>query len=245
MIRNELETILFVIVYETSFYLAIIFNSQVQIVASQRHFADLLESLARTSASSESLSVSLRRRATTFSVVSTLHCMIESYPSQMAYYRHVETLNKLPRSFNELTHLESDAWIQALRSALHTRNFVESQRLTNDSAVKAIAKLLGPEEQKEGENVKMLEEALMELVQVLLSKLRESSWQTLRVAYRELFTAKGSASSDWLINSLYFNTDGKESYKMLDGWIQQKVGEGQLVVKQGSSDRWIFCRSLK
>lgn len=98
-----------------------------------------------------------------------------------------------------------------------------------------------------------MRQVVFKLVDSLREKLRESAWQTLRTAYRELIvsTADGNdlANSAWAGRALFFDvveTDDKlASMSGLEIWTRKKAGEGELVEKAGANGRWVICRNKK
>jgi len=253
IISSEREDVFALTVYEASFYLAIAFDSPVQIAASQAHLIKLFGLLRRPFDLSSSSS--LHRKATIFLVISSLLSLVEAYPSQNSYFRNIEASRSLPQSPNDKVDIDCLAWIHSLRSALNTHNCVQSQRLTSSRRVNHIVDQLISGSPDNGNPALdgPMRQVVFKLVDSLREKLRESAWQTLRTAYRELIvsTADGNdlANSAWAGRALFFDvveTDDKlASMSGLEIWTRKKAGEGELVEKAGANGRWVICRNKK
>jgi len=251
ILSSKREDLFALAVYETSFYLAIVFDAPVQIAASQAHLVKLFDLLSLPSDLSSSSS--LHRKATALLVTSSLLSLTIAYPSQSSYYRNLEASRKLPQSPNDKVDVDCSSWIRSLRISLSLRNYAQSQRLTSSRQVNSVVDQLVSSESSDKDNTALddlLRQVIFKLVDSLRHKLRESSWQILRSAYRELTVSSANddlANSAWTGRALFFDIVDSDSKSMsrLDIWTQQKVSEGQLIGKEGVNGRWIICRNKK
>lgn len=229
------------------------FDSPVQTSASQSHLIQLLGLLRRPSDLS---SVSpIHKKAIAFLVTSSLLNLAEAYPSQSSYYRNLDASRNLPQSPNDEMVIDCLGWIHSLRSSLNTRNYVQSQRLTDSRRVNSIVDKLVLSEASDNDNAAPLDDLLTKVIYKLIDslrdKLRESAWQVLRVAYRELTVSVANdvdlANSGWAGRALFFDVVESDSKSLsgLEMWTQQKVSEGQLLEKAGVDGRWVICRNKK
>ncbi|KLO18567.1 hypothetical protein SCHPADRAFT_113593 [Schizopora paradoxa] len=256
IISSKREDTFALAVYELSFYLAILFDSPAQISASQSHFTQLFETLRQPSDFSSTSS--LHRKATAFLVTSSLLNLTEGYPSQKLYYRDLEDFKNLPQSPNDKSDVDCQAWIRSLRSSLNMRNYVQSQHLTSFRRVNSIVDRLIPSESQSEASINntaplddLLGKVIFRLIDSLREKLRESAWQVLRAAYRELTVSTANdvdlANSAWVGRALFFDIEDadKKSMSGLENWKDEKVGEDQLIGKAGMDGRWMICRNKK
>lgn len=213
--------------YETSSYLAVLFDSALQTTSTLSH---LIPDLYSTSTSHNT-------RITT--LISLLHHLIAAYPSQNTFRQH---LSSVPSSF-----LPPDSkareWVEGVAFSLRSLNFSKFEQLTRLSSFSGF--LDPPSELANNfESTRTLaHDALYHLVDALRTKSREKTWKVIRSAYREL-APESKTTRDWLERSLVLCTvePGGQDV-VLDTWLAKKGEEGQLKKKEGASDgRWIVCK---
>jgi hypothetical protein len=230
-------------VYETSLFLAILFDSPRQTTTILSH---LIPDLYST------ISTPLCHLTT---LISLIHHLVAAYPSQSTFRQH---LLSLPYSL-----LPSDSgsrlWIISLASCLRSLNYSKFEQMTRPSS---FLSLLGvthePDRKKSSETVptstseltsysslNLAKRAFHALVDSLRIKAREKTWDVIRSAYRELAChPESGASRDWLERSLSLPSIVPAcSGICVDEWLERKSQEGQVRKKDGASEgRWIVCK---
>ncbi|KAI0081638.1 hypothetical protein K474DRAFT_1694975 [Panus rudis PR-1116 ss-1] len=233
-------------VYETSLYLSILFESPAQATSVISHLLPgVYLSFAELPAS-----------ALTASLLSLLHFLLASYPSQSRFFEHLATLP--PRFIPKES--EQCRWIESLAKALRTRNYARLDGLTDADALKKLVPSTLQEPTPKPPEARQLNvafnlplSALHTQVNALRAKARESAWMVIRSAYRELHIdpAAESPSSThcWLYRSLalrpvkYDPKDGSsDEIAQLDTWFQEKSKAGEVRPKEGVAGRWIVCK---
>ena len=211
--------------YETSSYLAVLFNSALQTTSTLSH---LIPDLYSTSTSQNI-------RITT--LISLLHHLVAAYPSQSTFRQH---LSLLPSSFIP-PDSKAYKWVDGVTSSLRSLNYSKFEYLTRPSSFSDFLDL--PPEPTTDSTRTLAHDALYYLVDALRSKSREKTWKVIRSAYREL-APESTTTRGWLERSLVLHTvkPGGQDI-VLDTWLAKKHEEGQLKRKEGTSDcRWIVCK---
>ena len=211
--------------YETSSYLAVLFNSALQTTSTLSH---LIPDLYSTSTSQNI-------RITT--LISLLHHLVAAYPSQSTFRQH---LSLLPSSFIP-PDSKAYKWVDGVTSSLRSLNYSKFEYLTRPSSFSDFLDL--PPEPTTDSTRTLAHDALYYLVDALRSKSREKTWKVIRSAYREL-APESTTTRGWLERSLVLHTvkPGGQDI-VLDAWLAKKHEEGQLKRKEGASDcRWIVCK---
>jgi hypothetical protein len=230
-------------VYETSLFLAILFDSPRQTTSILSHLIPDLYS---------ALSTPLRDLTT---LISLIHHLVAAYPSQIPFRQH---LHSLPSS---MLPPDSSAWIRSLASSLRLLNYSKFEELTrppslspllraaheqNPSALSAAASTSTSENHdSHSANVNLANRALQTLVASLRSKAREKTWHVIRSAYRELgCDPESEATRNWLARSLALSsTIPTGKYISVDEWLENKRRDGQVRKKDGGSEgKWIICK---
>lgn len=227
-------------VYETSLFLAILFDSPRQTTTILSHLVPDLYS---------TISTPLCHLTT---LISLIHHLVAAYPSQSTFRQH---LLSLPYSL-----LSSDSgsrlWIISLASCLRSLNYSKFAKLTRPSS---FLSLLGePDRKKSFETVptstseltsssglNLAKRAFHVLVDSLRIKAREKTWDVIRSAYRELAChPESGASRDWLEKSLSLpSIDPACRGTCVDEWLERKSQEGHVRKKDGASEgTWIVCK---
>jgi len=228
--------------YETSLFLAILFDSPRQTTTILSH---LIPDLYST------ISTSLRDLTT---LISLVHHLAAAYPSQSTFRQH---LHSLPPSLR-FPDSESCAWITSLASSLRSLNYSKFEELTRPSSFShllIVSNELGPKTSSKTtpsesfdsvhSSANLANRALQTLVEALRTTAREKTWHIIRSAYRELAChPESGATRDWLERSLALPSivpTGKAIN--LDDWLEKKCGEGQIRKKDGTTEgRWIICK---
>ena len=211
--------------YETSSYLAVLFDSALQTTSTLSH---LIPDLYSTSTSQNI-------RMTT--LISLLHHLVAAYPSQSTFRQH---LSLLPSSFIP-PDSKAYKWVDGVTSSLRSLNYSKFEYLTRPSSFSDFLDL--PPEPTTDSTRTLAHDALYYLVDALRSKSREKTWKVIRSVYREL-APESTTTRGWLERSLALHTvkPGGQDI-VLDTWLAKKHEEGQLKRKEGTSDcRWIVCR---
>jgi hypothetical protein len=217
-------------VYETSFYLSVIFNSAKQIAAAMSH---LVPDAYQTLTCPKPLC-----RPTV--VLSLLYHLVASYPSQASYHRHMRTIppSLLPRQSGAYS------WIQTLASALRTRNYSRFSQLYKKQSMTAIFE--GSVTGGDGSNTQLVKIAILAILDDLRSKARDTSWAVLRTAYREL-DSSAETTSTWLTASLSLQpllvTDDRTWTP--ESWLDEQSTVGHTRQKEGFPGKWIICLKVR
>jgi len=215
-------------VYESSFYLALCFNSSAQALASLPHLIDLYKRLLGEDTSA-SLTHIRSKVIVSCTIALALH-LLEAYPSQSSYFRF----------FNSISHLNMDKegqelrWLTSLRKSLTMSNFSEFGRLTGTGHIISVLDHLPPEERL------LPKAALTTTMERLRSKLRDATWSIIRVSYRELSLDSGVDTPSWLSRTLMFDSNSES----IDSWMNRKAQEGHVAVKEGTETRYIVRKPV-
>ena len=220
------------IVYEVSFYLAILFKNAFQASSSLGNIPKLYVNFMKTASNS-----GLKRRAETLAVVSLLFCLDEGFPSQSTFYRHKSELEPLALAWNE----GPLSWLGRLRTAINTRNYAKYSSLTSRKRVLQECKKLNRLTILD-DNRHVAQEAILTVIDSLRRRIGCLAWVTLKFAYRELTLSQEVDTSRWITRSLMLESVVSESDPGVDIWVKKKVEEGHLVARDGFTDRWIIKR---
>ncbi|KAF9046082.1 hypothetical protein BJ165DRAFT_1345419 [Panaeolus papilionaceus] len=220
-------------VYETSFFLSVIFQSPKQTTAIIQHLIPSPPS--KTASFKTSIFTPL---------CSLLHHLVASYPSQGTYHQHLDTIPEslLPRKSKHAI------WLFDIAKSLRRRNYAKFAQL---SSTKGLLSVL--ESRKDSganspdatrDTLKFNDQALYLLLDSLRQKAGSNAWTILRASYRELSCDQANAGTkSWLINSLCL--DSVSSFVVstdLDEWLKEREKLGHLRAKEGLDGRWIVCK---
>ncbi|KAG2009828.1 hypothetical protein CC2G_012713 [Coprinopsis cinerea AmutBmut pab1-1] len=226
-------------VYETSFYLSIIFNSAKQIAAVMNHLVP---------GTYESVTCPKPLCRPTI-VLSLLYHLVASYPSQTTYHHHLRSISDelLPRRSN------AHNWIRSLASALRTRNYSKFAQLYKKQSMSMIFEdtekdTLGLDALSisQAQSSKQLAKiAILAVLDDLRSRARDTAWTVLRSAYREFSCdANSESTKTWLSRTLSLQpllvTDDRTW--TAEGWLEDRATHGHTRRKEGVEGRWIVCK---
>jgi len=229
--------------YETSLYLAVLFDSPGQTTSILSHlFQDLYNSTYL-----RSLTV----------LISLLHHLNVAYPSQNTFRQHLESLpSSLLPSTSDLY-----LWIASLALSLRSLNYFRFEQLTRPHSFSHLLVSSRESETKAPSSpptststssldsfrssINLAIEAIYVLVNSLRIKAREKTWQIIRSTYRELSCHPESETTrHWLERSLALPSvvPGARGID-LDQWLDKKSQDGHLKKKDGAAEgRWIICK---
>ena len=167
-------------------------------------------------------------------LVSLLHHLVTSYPSQSTYnqQRTQIPLRKQSRVSN---------WLISLTGSLRTRNYARFESLSRKESVLEIIKESNGTLEENGD---LGLRAVLLLVESLRRKVGDSAWDTIRSAYRELSCDPASLGTKaWLRRSLCLDSVIlDDSSSEVESWLEQKVPLGHVRRKEGVEGRWIICK---
>ncbi|KDR82449.1 hypothetical protein GALMADRAFT_220457 [Galerina marginata CBS 339.88] len=224
-------------VYETSLYLSAIFESPKQTISVIPHlFPPRTEHLGSSKLPLPSIHSVL---------ISLLHHIVASYPSQSTYYQQLESIptTLLPRKS------EASKWLASLTKCLRTRNYAKFAGLSQEASIKfvLVASLSGTEPKNplspRADPDKGLE-AVLFLLDALRRKAADTTWNVVRSAYRELSCDQASAETkSWLSRTMCLESvlDHELSVEA-EHWLVSKVSAGHVRRKEGVEGRWIVCK---
>lgn len=213
-------------VYETSFHLAVLFNVHRQIGSIIPHlFGDLL----RTNISNE-------KDPSVAILVCLLYHLVAEYPSQLTYRNFLDSLPSVFR-FKDTS---AYTWIKNLSRSIRTRNYVQFELLTHQSA---LVDLVGDRCPDPTSIQHVARLAFYFLVDCLHSRNRSTTWTVLRSAYRELSCHSESETRAWLTRTLVLHpVASPKAVADLDGWLESESLLGHVRRKDGVDGRWIVCK---
>ncbi|KAJ7625257.1 hypothetical protein DFH06DRAFT_1228978 [Mycena polygramma] len=215
-------------VYETSLYLAVIFDSP-------RHISPVIPALM----SYFHLPSSEPHPNCIITVlVSLLHHLVGAYPSQREFQAYIASV---PEPFFP-DGSAARAWITSLAGCIRARNYAKIDRLSRCSALPDDAGVSSAAESRQD----LPRKALYHLVGSLRNKTREMAWTVLRSAYRELSCQVDPHlhTREWLERSLVLHSDIPRVCSIdLDEWLDLQNGLGHVRRKDGVDGRWIVCKS--
>jgi hypothetical protein len=219
-------------VYETSAYLAVLFDAPQQALSI---FSHLVPDLYLASPQPQ------RDRLPTI-LISLLHHLVSAHPSQSLFY---QKLHALPPSFLPKETPEY-LWISTLTFSLRSRNYVKFEELTRPQAFVHIfdeASKNPPQNSATSRfSPSLCELAFSTLVGKLRAISRNTTWSVIRSAYRELsFRVESEGTRDWLVRSLALHPDNPETLT-LEQWLESQIKGGQVRRKENMEGRYIICR---
>lgn len=214
-------------VYETSLFLAIIFDSP-------RHASAMVSHLVPEMY----LSCPLPHHNITFAIiVSLIHHLLVTYPTQGLFQQHLDSIpHHLFAKYSE-----ARKWLITLAACLRNRHYTSFERETRRSTT---LRVLGQED-KDPDSVHLGLLAIFVGIDGLRAKARESAWSVMRVAYRELVChAEYTNTRNWLERSLCLQSAVSEACNVsLDHWLRQQNAVGSIRAKEGAEGRWIVCKT--
>ncbi|KAJ7758100.1 hypothetical protein DFH07DRAFT_818663 [Mycena maculata] len=224
-------------VYETSLYLAVVFDSP-------QHINPVIPALV---AFLHLPSTETSRNSVQTVLICLLHHLVATYPSQREFHLF---LDSVPKAFLP-DGSAAQAWIKSLTGCIRTGNYAKIHRLTQMSALPvddsgqsyveqmaamSLSSEAGPE---------LPRKALYHLVDALQSKTRDSAWTIMRVAYRELSCQVDPHldTRNWLERSLGLMSEVPGGRNvLLDEWLERESALGHIRKKDGVDGRWILCK---
>lgn len=233
-------------VYETSLFLSIIFENYRQPPSIIPH---LIPSLYQSSNCSDQP----LRQATI--VLSLLHHLATTYPSQSTYRTHFKSIPEtyLPRTSKAYN------WIASLTRSLRTRNYTQFDRLSRLSSSSDLPILLGLQNThgilsiesltnrpREAVSAELAYATILTTLDTLRTKARESFWVVVRSAYRELgCTASAGDTREWLSRSLCLEAMLSAGDRTMspEEWLDGQVRVGGTRRKEGVEGRWVVCKA--
>lgn len=240
-------------VYETSLYLAALFDSSQQMSSIIPHLIPDIYISNPTS--------SPNRLLTT--LISLLHHLVSYYPSQGTFHQH---LDSLPPSFLPKKS-PAFVWLSSLCRSLRCHNYAKFEELTRSSSFSHLTAPSLPSDDVESSpphpktytnpNRDLGRKALFHLVDLLRRKCREATWTIIRGAYRELTLTPHldadvlSGTRAWLCRSLALASvsetatvteTGDGAGVDVDDWMEIKQKEGHVRPREGMEGKWIICK---
>ncbi|KAL5482771.1 hypothetical protein ACEPAI_9366 [Sanghuangporus weigelae] len=226
-------------VYETSFYLAIIFNSPVQAASSLAHLPDIISALPPNPCGAGEFDQS---RVEALVVTSSFFRLTEMFPSQMMFHRQMKFLKSL--CCVEDKHNVALNWVSSIRFSINCRNYTKFATLTCEEQVKTIIRgiryLAAIKESDDTKRQQYARIALFSAVDELRRRLRSVAWAILRSAYREYALGSDADTASWLAKSLFLTSSDKDID--VEDWLEQCEKDGHVVKKEGLQGRWIIRR---
>jgi len=194
-------------------------------------------------------------------ILSLLHLLVLTYPSQSRYEEHLDLVSNpfLPRGS------QLRVWLVKLTRSLRTRNYSKLEQLTNEAVIhqilesnpSSLASWKGTS--LSGASPDLPSTALCTMIDAIRAKARDTTWQVLRSAYRELHCTRSDPSSprlessplptvEWLSHSLALRPASSppdhnaESFTFVEKWLSDRMNGGEVRPKEGTPDRWIICK---
>ncbi|KAG5646515.1 hypothetical protein DXG03_003282 [Asterophora parasitica] len=225
-------------VYETSLYLAVTFESPKQSTSIIPHLLPHLYLSAPSPHGNRLLSV----------LISLLHHLVAAYPSQSSFRQHLATI---PGEFMPKGSAAAK-WIVALARSLRTHNYAAFELLTRPSSISKIvddhdsddlSSALKTMSISNGDVRSLPRRALFGLVSSLRSKARETAWEIVRSAYREI-SCTSEDTSAWLASALCLKAIVPyEKDVEIEEWLEQRSEQGHTRRKEGVDGRWIIYKA--
>ena len=220
------------LVYETSLFLSVVFNSPVQTTSI---LSRLVPHIYSTSPAPQPF------RLTTV-LIMLIHQLVISFPSQQTYLEQIKCIvpNLLERPS------AAYLWISALARSLRTSNFVQFEKLSHPDAFDRLLLSSPPVPSSNVTATTALHDLPRKAVHALISRLRlkarDEAWMVVRNAYRELSSC--DETQVWLGKRLFFDSFGSEATVVrFDEWVREKCRDGQLRPKEGVEGRWMVCKA--
>ncbi|KAJ6504603.1 hypothetical protein C8R47DRAFT_1102894 [Mycena vitilis] len=216
-------------VYETSLYLAVIFDSP-------RHISPVIPALMSYF---HLPSTGPHSNCVITVLVSLLHHLVAAYPSQREFHAYIASV---PKPFFQ-DGSAARTWITSLAGCIRARNYAQNDILLRRSALPDDAGISSSALSESKQDLPR--KALYHLVESLRHKTREMAWTVMRSAYRELSCQVDPLlnTRGWLERSLVLRSDIPLGCNMdLDEWLDQQSGLGHVRRKDGVDGRWIVCK---
>ncbi|KAJ7078670.1 hypothetical protein C8R44DRAFT_825213 [Mycena epipterygia] len=224
-------------VYETSLYLAVIFDSP-------RHMGPVIPALMSYL---QPPSTEPHQNCVQTVLICLLHHLVAAYPSQREFHSYMSSVPKTIFSDSSAAR----TWITSLAGCIRARNYAKIDKITQLSALpvddlgksavdQTVALSLSLESNRE-----LAQKAFYHLVDSLRNKTREMAWTVMRAAYRELSCQVDPQldTRSWLARSLGLPSGIPGGYAIdLDQWLEQESGLGHVRKKDGTDGRWIVCK---
>jgi len=200
-------------VYETSLYLAALFQSPKQTISVIPHLIP-----PRNERSESKLP---RNPSMHCLLISLLHQLVTSYPSQSQYYQQLDAIPK------ELLPAKSEVsvWLTSLTKSIRTRNYSRFTGLSQNSSVLNVLQSTSRSE--------LGQKAVLSLLEILKEKVTDTTWAVIRASYRE-FNQTSEETSSWLARSLCLES--------ASNWLIARTPDGHVRPKEGVEGRWIVCK---
>ena len=224
-------------VYESSLYLAIIFDSPKQTTSI---ISALVPEVYLSTPSPHHLCLPTI-------LLSSLHHLLVAYPSQVPYSRFLQSIPEtlLPRASPIY------AWITSLAASLRTRNYARFERLSRKASLSeilekpdSISATLGALTITPQANRALAFKALLTLLDSLRIKSRETSWAIIRSAYRELTCGvQPSETKSWLSRSLCLQSVVSDEFNVeAEHWLAQQVPLGAVRRREDVEGKWLVYK---
>lgn len=216
--------------YETSLFLAVLFNSPRQTSSTVPYLVPNL--YLNTSKPHHNCILVI--------LISLLYHMVSEYPSQRTFR---QTLALVPPIL--FPSGQARMWITSLASSLRCRNYFQIERLAHASWLPSLSDdldtsldslSLSPQSSRD-----LAHRAFRTLVDSLVIKSRATTWAIIRASYRELSCHAGSETRHWLSRSLVLDSHLGDRLD-IDRWLEQESISGHIRPKEASDGRWTVCK---
>lgn len=195
------------------------------------------------------ISATVHRNRLPTVLISLVYHLVATYPSQRAFSQHFDMI---PSSFMP-KNSGARKWISSLSSCLRSRNYFKFEELTHRSTILRLFEdtttaepviLLASLSISARESQTLVQRALFSLVDSLRKKARETAWDVIRSAYRELSChADCQGTRDWLTRSLCLQSIVHDGHDLtMDQWLEQQSSLGRVRRKEGVEGGWIVCK---
>ncbi|KAF9491774.1 hypothetical protein BDN71DRAFT_1497854 [Pleurotus eryngii] len=208
-------------VYETSLFMAAIFDSQKQLNSIVPQLPSLHDSVSITA-----------------HLISLVHYLTDQYPRQGVFQQH---LDLLPSSFLPRDS-EARKWITSVSTSLRTHNYVKFAELTHPDAF--LHFVVGEADPSSSVNYSAARLALQAVVDSLRRRSRDDTWSILRASYREWSCQDGCDwTRTWLEKCLVLRSVSPRGQNMTaEQWLEGHAKDGHVRPKEGIEGRWIVCK---
>ncbi|KAJ8691369.1 hypothetical protein PTI98_010953 [Pleurotus ostreatus] len=208
-------------VYETSLFMAAIFDSQKQLNSIVPQLPSLHDSVS-----------------TTAHLISLVHYLTDQYPRQGVFQQHLDLLPSsfLPRGS------EARKWITSVSASLRTHNYVKFAELTHPDAFSHF--VVGEGDPSPSANDSAARLALQAVVDSLRRKSRDDTWSILRTSYREWSCQDGfDWTRTWLEKCLVLRSVSPHGQNMTaEQWLEGHAKDDHVRPREGIDGRWIVCK---
>ena len=224
-------------VYESSLYLAIIFDSPKQTTSI---ISALVPEMYLSTPPPHRLCLPTI-------LLSSLHHLLVAYPSQVPYNRFLQSIPEtlLPRDSPIY------AWITSLAASLRARNYARFERLSRKASLSeilekpdSISATLGALTITPQANRSLAFKAILTLLDSLRIRSRETSWAIIRSAYRELTCGvQPSETKSWLSRSLCLQSVVSDEFNVeAEHWLAQQVPLGAVRRREDVDGKWLVYK---